>query len=49
MYFRRTLGEAWKQVKATTLLESRIHEDFGKKVSLINDVTAETFGVECLY
>ena len=30
----RTLGEAWKQVKSTTLLESRIHEDFAKKVCL---------------
>jgi len=34
LYVRRTLGEAWKQVKSTTLLESRIHEDFAKKVSL---------------
>ena len=28
----RTLGEAWKQLKSATLLESKIHLDFANKV-----------------
>ena len=46
--FNRTLGETLQQVKAATLMESKIHQEFAAKVNKANVCRGLTCSQRCL-